>query len=121
MAASHTGATTGQVGALTLDSHSNLASFTVNTLPLAPAAPAGKTVTVNVNTNTKFVPVTGTTTSNPFAPSDYVWVSGGVGEHQFASAVKYDADPFAIPYAKKTFKGKFLSITPIVPLRTGRW
>jgi len=119
MAASHATVTIGQVGALSLNSHNQLVSFTVNTPPLAPASPAGKTVTVNVNSNTKFMPMSGTTTSNPFAANDFVWASGGVGKHQYASTVKYDTAPFAVPYAKRTFNGKFVSIVAIVPPADG--
>jgi hypothetical protein len=113
MAASHATVTIGQVTMLNLDSHSKLLSFKVNTPPI----PTGPAVTVNVNKNTKFIPMSGTA---KFAVSDYVWASGGVGKHQYASTVKYGLAPFAIPYAKRTFNGTYVSGgPPVLPATSG--
>ena len=103
MAASHAVVTFGTVATTAINTH-GVGSFVVTT----PAIPA-KCVRVYVNKNTKFMPMTGTLVTNPFKANDYVWASGGVGKHQYASAVKYDTAPFAVPYAKHTFNGKYVS------------
>lgn len=108
MAASHTTVTTGTVASLNLDTHSKLVSFAVTT-------PAAKSVTVGVNANTKYIPMSAAAKTAGFIAGDAVWASGGVGKHQYASTVKYGVAAFAIPYAKRTFNGKYdatLSTTP---------
>jgi hypothetical protein len=103
LAAPHAVVTFGTVAPTpSINSH-GVGSFVVNT-------PTGKVVKVYVNKNTKFIP-----NAAGFAANDAVWASGGVGKHQYASTVKYALAPFAIPYAKRTFNGKYdatLSTTP---------
>jgi hypothetical protein len=110
-ASSHSTVTTGTVAALNLDTHNNLVSFAVTT-------PAATSVTVGVNAKTKYIPMSAAAKTAGFVAGDAVWASGGVGKHQYASSVKYDVAPFAIPYAKRTFNGKYDATlsTPPTPI-----
>jgi Domain of unknown function (DUF5666) len=103
MAAPHAVVTFGKVATTAINSH-GVGSFVVTT----PAVPA-KSVTVHVNKNTKMLPLTAAANSAGFIATDAIWASGGVGKHQYASTVKYDIAPFAIPYAKHPFNGKYVS------------
>ena len=75
-------------------------------------------MTVGVNKNTKYIPMSAAAKTAGFVPTDAVWASGGVGKHQYASTVKYDVAAFAIPYAKRTFNGKYDATLSTPPSRS---